>query len=221
VSSATPAEMQRLLAEEFERRGWQYDLSVGRGIAERAERDGEIDGTKLAGTVSTTWLAKNGVRRGELAAAIGTALTGRTPTSDQPTPTVLNVYGDTYSLHMESGAQITGGQVNVGGTQINIQAGGDRADVLAGVGALIRAGLDGNWNSDAAGALAAAIDARDDIGFEDVEGVVVEVAEAGSEPPDKGRIRGMLRSITEQGLGGALGTGISAGLGWLLRNPPI
>jgi hypothetical protein len=221
VSAATRAELQRLLAGQFESRGWEYDMNLGADIAEEVGRRGLVDPPGLAGRVSGTWLARNRTTREDVAAAIERAIGGRTPEPEQHPATVLTVYNNDYSLSMAPGSTISGGQVNVGGTQINIQADVSKDEVLAGIGALVRAGLDGGWNPEAAGALAAAVDARSDIGFEDVEGVVVEAAEAASEPPDEGRIRGMLRSIAEQGVGGALGTGISAGLGWLLRNPPI
>jgi len=222
VSAASPGDIRTMLAAEFEARGWEYDLVTGKAIVERAEEDGRIDPLVLARVVPNGFLQRNGVTRDEVAAAIERAVGNRTPEPSEASPTtVLNVDGRHYSLHVESGGQITGSQVNVGGAQINIQSGVGKEEILAGVDALLRAGLGGDWNPEAARELGAAIDARDDIRFEDVEAVAVEIAETASEPPDEGRVRGMLRSITEQGLGGALGTGISAGLGWLLRNPPV
>jgi hypothetical protein len=107
---------------------------------------------------------------------------------------------------MGPGAQIVNSQVNVSGTQINVRADSPKEDVMAGVAALVRAGLNGDWNTDAARELGAVIDAREDVGLADVEGTVAEVV--AEESPDPGRAKRMLQSITEQGLGGALAVGI-------------
>ncbi|MEA2393246.1 MAG: hypothetical protein QOJ82_1137 [Solirubrobacteraceae bacterium] len=80
-----------------------------------------------------------------------------------------------YHLSMGPGAQITDSNVNVGGTQINIQPGADRDELLAGVRALVRAGLTGDWDADAARALSRTLEGRDDIEYTDVEEVTAEV----------------------------------------------
>lgn len=221
MNDAPSTELQRLLGSEFENRGWEYDLTVGRELVQEIERSGGVDAAALARTVSSTWLERNGANREDVAAAIERAVGGRTPRPVEPGTTVLNFDNRSYTLRVDSGGQIAGSQVNVGGTQINIHAGASRDEILAGVGALFRAGLEGDWSPEIAGEMAAAIDARDDIGFEDVEGVVKAAAAATREPPNEGRMRGMLHSITEQGIGGALGTGISAAVGWLLSNAPV
>lgn len=65
------------------------------------------------------------------------------------------------------------------------------------------------------------VDARGDVSYEDVEAVVTEAAEDVAERLDEGRVRAMLRSIAEQGVGGALGVGITTGLGEILSNLPF
>jgi hypothetical protein len=219
VSEATPAELQRLLAGEFENRGWEYDMTVGADLVGEIERRGAVEPEALAARISGTWLTRNGATREQVAAAIQRAIGGRTPKPDELAVTVLNSDNRSYSLHVEAGAQITGSQVNLGGTQINIRADAPKEDVLAGVVAIVRAGLAGNWDGDAARELGAVIDARGDIVLADVEAVVSEVVE--DEPPEPGRARRMIESISTQGLGGALGTGISAVVGALIRNPPV
>jgi len=220
VTDATPADLQRALAHEFERRGWEYDMAVGTDIVQEVERRGAVDPPVLAQQLSGTWLEQNRTTRDDVAGAIARAFGGLTPTRGAPSDVALSIDNRSYTLRMESGSQITSSQVNVGGTQINIQPGVSKDEILAGVRALLQAGLGGDWNPEAAADLAATIEARDDIGFEDIEALAVEIAETASEPPDEGRVRSMLSSITEQGVGGALATGISAGLGWLIRNPP-
>lgn len=220
MSDTTPTDLQRALAHEFERHGWEYDMAVGADIVKEVERRGSVEPRALAARVSTTWLERNRTTRDQVRNAIQRAIGDRTLVPGEPTAVTLNIDNRSYTLAMESGSQITGSQVNVGGAQINVQAAVDKDEVLTAVGALLRAGLGGDWNPDAASDLARAIDARDDIGFDDVRRVATEIA-GEVDAPDQGRIREMLHSIAEQGIGGALGTGISAGVGWLLRNPPI
>lgn len=221
MTEATPAALQRFLAAEFERRGWEWDLGEGRGIVEGAVASGRVDPARLAAEVSSTYLQRAGATRAEMAAAIKRALGGFMPRAEPVAPFTLVLNDNRYQLNMARGAQITDSTVNVGGSQVVIGPGANRAEVLAGVSALVRAGFFGDWNGEAAARLAEAIDARDDITFEDVETVVIEAAAAEAEPPEGGHIRGLLGRVAEEGLGGALGTGISAALGWLLKNPPL
>lgn len=218
MNAATATELQRLLAGEFERRGWEWDIAESRGIVEAIVGHGAVDAQRLARGVSSTYLQRVGATRGDVADAIERAIGGRVLRPEAREATTLIVNDNRYALSMGPGAQITGGAaVNLGGTQINIQAEASRDEVLKAVGALVRAGLSGDWNPDAAGELGAAIEARNDIALEDVQEVVAEIGDA----PEQGRVNRMLSDIATQGLGGALGTGISSALGALLRNPPF
>lgn len=220
MSDGTPTELQRALADEFGRRGWEYDMAVGADIVKEVEQRGAVDPGALAARVSATWLEQNRTTRDEIARAIECGIGGRTPSRAEPATVTVTIDNRSYNLNMEPGSQISGSQVNVGGTQINVQAGTDKDEILTAVSALLRAGLGGDWNPEAAAALAQAIDTRDDIDVEDIQGLATEIA-LEAEAPDQGRIRRMLQSIASQGIGGALGTGITAGFGWLLQNPPI
>jgi hypothetical protein len=110
-----------------------------------------------------------------------------------------------------AGAQITGSQVNVGGAQINVRVDSPKDDVMSGVAELVRAGLNEDWNPDAARELGEVVDARDDVTLEDVESAVKKVI--AEESPDPERAKGMLRKIAESGLGGALAVGIVKAIG--------
>jgi hypothetical protein len=214
VSEATPAELQALLAGEFESRGWEYDMTVGADLVGEAERRGVVEPAALAAKVSTTWLARNRATRDELAVAIERAIGGRVAVAAEGAPVTLILNDNRYQLNMGEGAQIAGGQVNVGGTQINVRSDSPKEDVMAGVAELARAGLREEWNPEAARELAGVVDARDDVTLEDVEAVVKEVI--ADESPEPGRAKRMLEAITEQGLGGALTVGIIKALTLLL-----
>ncbi|MGH2837905.1 MAG: hypothetical protein ACRDJY_06100 [Thermoleophilaceae bacterium] len=219
MNDATPAAMQRLLAGEFERRGWEWDLAEGRRVVEEIVAHGGVDAQRLARGVSGTYLQRVGATTADMADAIERAVGGRVPRPEAPAPTILVINDHRYSLAMGPGAQITGGALNLGGTQINIQSGTSRDEVLQAVRALVHAGLSGDWNPDAARELGEVLGARDDVALEDVQEVVSELGEG--DPPDQGRIKQMLTDIATQGLGGTLGTGLSSALGALLKNPPI
>ena len=219
MTDATPADFQRLLASEFAKQGWEYDMTVGADLVTEIERQGFVDPAALAMRIPQTWLAQQRATRDGVREAIERATGGRVPKPAKARTTRLTINNQSYTLTVAPGGQITGSQVNVGGTQVNVRAETSKEEVLAGVVALVRAGLAGDWNVEAARELAAAIDARTDIGVADVEGPVAQLVDA--EPPEPGRVRQMLESISEHGLGGALATGISAAVGAVLRNPPF
>jgi hypothetical protein len=215
----TPAAMQRLLATEFERHGWDYDLSVGRDILEEAERRGEVDGTALAKRVSAEFLARNGASREDLAVAIESAIGGRQLKREAEQTTIV-INDNRYQVNLSGGSQIKSSKLNVGdGTQINVDVKASKENVLAAVEALLRSGLTETWNADAARDLASVIDEREDIDVEDVREITTEVVRA--EQPKQGRVRTMLNEIAVSGLGGALSTGISSGLGELIGQLPM
>ncbi len=227
MSDATPAHLQRLLAGEFERRGWEWDIGEGRRIVEQTVAHGGVDAQRLVRGVSGTYLQRLGATRADMADAIERAVGGRVPRLEEGGSTTLVIHDNRYQLNVGAGARITGSNVNVGGTQINIQPNAEKDEILAGVGALVSAGLTGGWNAEAARQLGSVIDAREDVGLGDVEAAVADVVEAAvadvveAEPPEPGRARRLLESISAQGLGGALATGITTVIGALLRNPPI
>lgn len=219
MTEVSPAQMQRLLGAEFENQGWEYDLTVGRTIVEAALHRGAVDADALAREVPATWLDRNRASRTDVAVAIAQAIGGRTPKAEAPV--ALTIDKRTYTLHMAEGAQITRSQVNLGGTQITIGADTGKHELLTGVAALVRAGLEGDWNVEALQELADAVTGRGDISYEDVEAVVGEVAEGAREHLEEGRIRRMLQAIAEQSVSGSVAIGLTAGLSELLANLPL
>jgi hypothetical protein len=219
VTEAAPAVLQRLLAGELERRGWEWNVVEGRRLVEQIVANGRVDAQQLAQGISSTYLERVGAARADMAEAIEHAVGGCVPRPEEHVSTTLIAHDNRYQLNIAAGAQVTSSNVNVGGAQINIKSNAERAEILAGVGALVRAGLIGDWNIGAARELGSVIDAREDIALADIEGTVAEVVEA--DPPEPGRARSMIESISAQGLGGALATGITTVIGALVRNPPL
>lgn len=217
VSDATPTELQRLLAREFEARGWRYNLTVVRSLVQEAQRSATIDVPTLSRKVPATYLEENRARREDMTDAISRAIGGRNPVSE-PAVTSVVINDQRYSLNLSGGSTISGGNVNVGGTQLVVETSTAKEDVLAAVAALLRSGLAGDWSADAAAELGRAIDEREDILFEDIEVLAREVAEA--ETADPRRIRNLLSQIATNAVGGALGTGMAAGLGQALAHLP-
>jgi len=70
--------IQRLLAEEFEHRGWTYDLGTGGRIAEAIAGLDSVDPSALASSVTLRSLARTAPTRADVAAAIANVL-GRVP----------------------------------------------------------------------------------------------------------------------------------------------
>jgi hypothetical protein len=221
MTDASPSEMQRLIAAEFDRQRWEYDLSVGETIVAEIERAGEVVPDKLVQRLPAEFFQRNRTSRDLVAAAVDRAVGGRTPKRLEPTHNTL-VFDNSrhYDLKVGKGAQITNSPINVGeGTQINVSLQASKDEILAAVEALLRAGLAGDWNNDAARDLATVIDNRDDMGYEDVQELTAEVVR--DEHPKQGRVKELLLKIATGGIGGALATGISAGAGELIHQLPI
>lgn len=214
----TTAELRNLLAAEFEARGWEYEPVTGQQIVKRAVADGRVDPQALAQQATGAFLNRNNAQRDEVAEAIEAAIGGATPAATEAAPPGVTINNTTYRLEV---GQITGSQVNVGGTQINIRADSPKPDVLEAVRALVTAGLEGGWNPDAAQALDEQVQGRDDISLDDVREVAEEIAEERTDDEHRGRAKEMIESIAEKGIGGALGTGIVQALTWLADHPPF
>lgn len=217
MTTATPTVLQRKLASEFGRRRWHYDADVVGDLIEHIERTGAIDPAALARRVPRLFREHNDATVDDLTDAIAAAIGGRTPVADSKGATLII---DDHSHHLTLGAnaRITGGNVNLGGTQIVVRADAPKEEILADVAALMRAAVSGAWNAAAARELAEVVDARDDVDYGDVHAVTVEVLE--EEPPKQGRAKQVLEEIATSGVGGALGTGIIAGIGELLGQLP-
>ena len=203
--------MQRRLAEEFERRAWSYDLATVPTILDEVERSGTGDAEKLAANVPGEFLARTGATRAEIADAIKRAIGGKTLEAEPESSTTLII--NNHSINLGPGASVSGGNLNTG-RQIIVQSGSDKSDILEAVAALVGSGLQGEWSAQAASELAQVIDSRADIAVDDV--VEASSRAAKDADADPGRIKALLTQIATGAVSGALGTGITAGLGSLL-----
>lgn len=145
MSDTTPAAMQRLLGTEFERRGWDYDLSVGRAIVEAAGSRGDVIGRELARRVSAEFLARNRATRDDVADAIESAIGDRQVKREAAQATVV-INDNRYQVNLSGGSQIKNSKLNFGdGTQINVDVAARKENILVAVEALLRSGLTDTW----------------------------------------------------------------------------
>jgi hypothetical protein len=207
MTDSTPSELQRLVAGEFDRQRWEYDLTIGQTLLAEIERSGEVNAARLAERLPAEFFHRNRTSRENVVAAIERAVGGRSPKRREAAATLVFADNRRYEVKLGRGAQINN----------NLEA--SKEDVLAAVEAMLGAGLAGDWNQDAARDLAAVIESRDDLDFDDVREITAEVVRA--EQPKQGRVKELLGKIATGGLGGALGTGISTGLGELIGQLPM
>jgi hypothetical protein len=220
VKAGSSAELKRLLAAEFDRQGWEYDLTIGARLVDQIKSDGGVDGKRLAQSLPAEFFDRNRTNRDLVGLAIERAIGGFSIEDQLAAAVTINISDNRYQVNLGPDAQITGSNLNVGdGLQINVDVNSNKDEVLTAVEAILRAGLAGGWNDDAARDLAALIDERDDVDFEDVRRVTIEVVRA--EGPKRHRVKTLLGQIATGGLGGALGTGMSTGLGELISQLPI
>ena len=74
--SASRAELQRRLATEFSRRGWEYELSLGPAVVEEALRTGVVDAAGLAARVPSDYRRRLRATNDDLVDAIRSAFSG-------------------------------------------------------------------------------------------------------------------------------------------------
>jgi hypothetical protein len=209
---ATRAEFQRKLAGAFTGQGWPYEPDVRERLSTLIERDGGADGDRLAAAVPADYLDRHGIDRTTLARVLGRAIGGEA-IEPEPEPVSITIADNRHSINIGDNVTLANSSFNTG-TQITSSSDTSREDVLAAVAMLFRAGLDGEWNHDAAADLGRVIDARGDVSFEDVHGTAVEVAN--EQPVKAGRVKALLNDLSLRAIGGALGTGLVAALGALL-----
>lgn len=220
MTDTTPSELQRLIAAEFDRRRWEYGLDVGPKLVAEIERSGDVNANKLVRVLPPEFFHRNQTNRDIVAGAIERAVSGRTPKREAAGATLVFEDNRRYELKIGKRAHVTNSPINVGsGTQLNVSVDASKRELLGAVEAVIRAGIAGDWNADAARELADVIDGRADIDYDDVRQITAEVAKA--EQPKQGRVKKFLTDIAVGGLGGALGTGISAGLGEVIHQLPM
>jgi hypothetical protein len=213
----TAGQMRRRLAAELEQQGWSYDANVAAEIVAAAERAGRVEPKELARLVPSTYLDQNRTDRAAVERAIARAIGGGVPVSD-PTRERLTINNTAYNVTLSGSSRI--GTANIGpGTQIVVKIGADKDTVLDGIAALVHSGIEGDWNADAAAALAEMIADRDDIAVGDVQETTARVLTESK--PTQSRTRDLLEKIGASGLGGALANGISAGAGEVLQQLPM
>jgi hypothetical protein len=217
MTDITPAEMRTRIAAEFDRRSWQYEPGLGDQLLAGLAPGSELDPGILARRVPADYLVRTGIERDQVAAALA-GLGGLTLVA-APTKQTVVVNDNRYQVNVSGNGSIVDSDLNLGGTQINISASAPKEDVLAGLRVLLAAAFSGDWNEAALVEIAGLIDARDDIGVEDVRALTVDVG--ADEKAEPGRIRSLLEKVATGTLTGALTTGLSAGLGHLLANPPF
>jgi hypothetical protein len=210
MTLATRSEMQRLLASEFERHGWTYDLNVAPAILDEVERTHSVDPGQLASKVPAEYVERVGATRGDLVEAIARAIGGRELKAE--TQNTLTINDNRYSINIAAGAQITGSTLNTG-SQISIRGDSPKEDIFDAIATLVTAGLGGKWNVEAADDLAQVVAARADITPEEIQRTTLAAATAAG--ADASQIKELLREIAAGAISGVLGTWLIAALGSL------
>jgi len=212
------SELRRRLAAEFDEQGWDVGRNAIPQLLDDITRDGEVDGARLAESLPANFFQGNRTTKKLVATAIERAIGGKT--IDDPAPVPAVHIDNRYQVNLGKGAEVSGSNINVGdGTQINVDVNSSKDDVLVGVEAILRAGLNGDWDIDAARALAELVGERQDISETDIEKLTVEVVE--SEAPTRQKLTDFMKEIAAQGLGNVLGSGIISGIATVLPHLPM
>ncbi len=214
----TRARMRSRLAGEWEAMGWEWDLQIGGLILDRIATDGVVDASALAAVLPASYLSRYDTDRETLAEVIDRALGGETLDTDAASTGTVVVNGDSFNLtfNLADNAKIENSPFNIGsGTQINLDAGAGREELLYALRALLAAGLSGGWDAAAALALGRAIEEQGLLSTEDVRGAALEAGELTG--ADSSKVRELIEKVAVSGLGGFLATSLGFGLSDLLH----
>jgi hypothetical protein len=217
MSESTPSALNTALAAEFDRQGWEFELTLGTHLVSAVEERGKVDSSALSREVPATFLHRNRTTRENVAAAIERAIGGNTPIPATPAPSPISIisHGDTYQLNLDR-SQITDSSINLGsGTQINIDVGAGKEDLLAALRALVSAALAGDWNSGAAQAIGQAIEQQGGLTVAEARATVLEAGQG--QDLDRSRISELIEKVAVSGVGNFLSTALGLGLGDLLH----
>jgi len=218
MTRLTPADLESLLALEFDRQGWQYELGLGKNLVVAAVDHGSVDGATLSALVPSEFFSRNCATREHLAAAID-RVAGGAPIAAEVVPPSIQITvqsGDSYTVDIGAGANFQNSPLNVGpGTQLQVNSQSTSGELTTVLGALVAAGLGGEWDQSAARAIGASIEEQGKLSLEEAKAAVLE---AGKEiAPEASRIREFTEKVAVSGLGSFLTTAISLGLGDLLH----
>jgi len=219
----TRGRLRAALAAEWEANGWEWDMQIGGLILDRVAADGRVDPEAIAATLPSSYLGRYGSDRESLAEAIERAIGGESIEADPVgVSSTVTINGDTYNLSFElsEGARIENSPIKVGpGPQVSINVDASRETVFTGIEALLRSGLAGSWDAEAARALSEVIEERGDLSVKEISELTQEVGKAERSEPV--RIRALLEKVAVGAATSTLGQGLTAGLGLLLQNPPF
>jgi hypothetical protein len=211
MSEVTFSELQTELAAEFDRQGWEYDLSFAPSLATAACRSGTVVAESLAALAPPEFLHHNQTDRQNLAAAIERVAGGLTVISDNPpTSIAVKVEGDIYTLKFGDKAHLE--NVNIGpGNQLSIDSGSSNDDLLTAIGVLITSGLNDDWDDIAARAVGTAVEEQGNLTVDEVREAVIEAGKDTGVKPSK--VKELTEKVAVSGVGGFMATALTSGLG--------
>jgi hypothetical protein len=210
---ATRAELQRRLSDAFSGQGWPYEAVVREGVLARVERAGAVSGDELSHCVPPDYLDRHGMTREQMARVLDQAVGGQSLIPEQTGATTIQITDNRHAVIVGDHVTVTDSTINTG-NQMTTGAEASRDEILAAVGALLRAGFEDRWDDPAASDLSRVIDTRDDVTLEDVRGTAIEVARAENVEP--GKVKALIGKISTGAASGLMSGGIIAALGALL-----
>lgn len=218
MTATDPSEVLRLVAAEFDRRGWEYDLTIGKAILADIQRVGQVDAHSIARGLPGSFYHRQGTTHEVVETAIDRSI-GHVRLRRTDSSSEVSIVTDNRSFNFKIAGNVSGTNINVGdGDQVNVTATADKPQVLRAVEVLILGALAGDWNPEAARELAAEVEARDDVTVADIHELTVAAISA--QRPKRDAVRRFARDVLAAGCGGALGTGLATGVAQVVGHLP-
>lgn len=122
----TSRELVRVIAADFDRRGWGDRDGLALAIASQAEREQRLDSSSAVARAPQSFFSENGTSAGALGAALKEIFAARTLVdADRPGPTFVDqsvTIGDNNSIS---------GDINAGGNQVHLSNHTSPAELLS------------------------------------------------------------------------------------------
>lgn len=214
----SPSGLLRLVAAEFDRRGWEYDLTIGQTILDDIERVGYADPPSIAQRLPGSFYRRQGTTREVLESVIARTI-GHFRLESRDASSQVTVVTDNRSYKVSITGSASDTNINLGdGRQANVTISADKSEILLAVETLIVGALSDGLDADLARELANTIQLRDDVTAADVHEVALAAVVA--KLPKRHAAIQLARDIVAAGLGGALGTGIASAIAEVIGSLP-
>lgn len=115
MTRAEPSEILRLIAADFDRRGWEYDPTIGKLVPDEIERAGYVDAQAIARRLPGSFYHREGTTHEVVQTVIDRTIGHLRPLSTA-SANRATIVTDNRTYHLNISGDVAGSNINVGAT---------------------------------------------------------------------------------------------------------